>query len=275
MNPRHFRQSFLGANSAHVLTNAKVGVVGVCGGGSHVCQQLAHVGIGRFVIADFDCVEGSNLNRMIGSCPADAESKRAKTRVISDMIQRINPTAKVICAEGYWQEHAAKLRDCSVLVGCVDSFTARDELERFCRRFLIPYIDVGMDVHNTAGGHCISGQVILSMSGGPCLWCLGLLTQDRLAEEQRKYGAAGERAQVVWPNGLLASIAVGHVVSILTPWNQALPMAAMIEYDGNRHTSREGTRLATLKNASCRHFSETGTVGDPFYAFGENLAKPN
>lgn len=266
MNQRYSRQSFLGPDSAIVLTHATVGVIGLCGGGSHVCQQLAHVGIGRFVIADFDHVDDTNLNRMVGSCPADAETAKAKTEVIRDMICRINPAADVVCVDGRWQEHGMEFRDCSVIIGCVDSFSARDELERFCRRFLIPYIDVGMDVHMTCGGYSISGQVILSVPGGPCLWCLGLLTQERLAEEQRTYGAAGGRPQVIWPNGVLASVAVGHAISLLLPWNHSLPMAPMIEFDGNRHTLREGTRLAALKTMPCQHFPESGGVGDPFYA---------
>jgi hypothetical protein len=267
MNVHQSRQSFLGVNNAEVLGGATMGIVGLCGGGSHVCQQMAHAGVGQFVIADFDYVDHSNLNRMVGSCRADANAARRKVSVMKDMIRRINPTAKVVRADGEWQHHAKKFRDCSVIIGCVDRFTARDELERFCRRFLIPYIDIGMDVFTTAGGHSISGQVALSVPGGPCLWCLGVLTQERLAMEQQNYGAAGGRPQVIWPNGVLASIAVGQAISLLLPWNRDLPMHAMIEYDGNRQTARESTRLALLKDRVCAHYCHPGGVGDPFFQF--------
>jgi hypothetical protein len=261
---RHLRQSFLGNNSEEVLARSRIGIVGLCGGGSHVGQQLAHIGIGHFVVADFDHVEAPNLNRMVGSCPVDAELKRPKNEVIRELIRGINPEADVQIA-GRWQESADLLRTCDIVVGCVDSFTARDELERFCRRFLIPYIDIGMDVHRVSGGHGISGQVALSMPGGHCLRCHGILTQERLAQEQRKYGAAGGKPQVIWPNGVLASVAVGHVVSLLLPWNTDLPLSSLIEYDGNRHTARPGTRLQFLKDVPCAHYEGEGSVGDPFF----------
>ena len=38
-----------------------------------------------------------------------------------------------------------------MLLGAVDSFRDRDQLERLARRFMIPYVDVGMDVLETAG----------------------------------------------------------------------------------------------------------------------------
>ena len=265
MSIRHPRQSFLGENSEEVLAQSRIGIIGLCGGGSHVCQQLAHIGIGRFVTADFDHVENPNLNRMVGSCPADAQSKRAKNEVMKELIHRINPNADVEII-GRWQERGDLLRTCDIVIGCVDGFTARDELERFCRRFLIPYIDIGMDVHQVSSGYGISGQVALSMPGGHCLWCHGILTEERLAQEQRKYGAAGGKPQVIWPNGVLASIAVGHAVSLLLPWNTDLPLLSLIEYDGNRHLTRPGARLQFIKDTPCLHYGGEAGLGDPFFS---------
>lgn len=264
MNTPHSRQNFLGNGSKEVLTRSKIGIIGLCGGGSHVGQQLAHIGIGRFVTADFDHVDVSNLNRMVGSCPADAEAKRHKSEVIKELILRINPNADVETI-GHWQERGDLLRTCDIVIGCVDNFTARNELEKFCRRFLIPYIDIGMDVHQVSSGYSISGQVVLSMPGGHCLWCHGILTEERLAQEQRNYGAAGGKPQVIWPNGVLASIAVGHAISLLLPWNTDLPLSSLIEYDGNRHIMRPGARLQFLKEVPCTHHQGEGSVGDPFF----------
>lgn len=268
MNTRHSRQSFLGDKSEEVLTNSKIGIVGLCGGGSHVAQQLAHIGIGKIVAADFDSVEYPNLNRMVGSCPADAKLNRPKNDVVRELILRINPKADVEIV-GRWQERGDLFRSCDIVIGCIDTFTARDELEKFCRRFLIPYIDIGMDVHQVSSGYGISGQIALSMPGGHCLWCHGILTEDRLAQEQRKYGAAGGKPQVIWPNGVLASIAVGHAVSLLMPWNTDLPMSSLIEYDGNRHITRPGARLQFLKGVPCPHFKGEGSVGDPFFTIND------
>ncbi len=265
MNTRHSRQSFLGDYSKEVLNQSRICIIGLCGGGSHVGQQLAHIGIGQLVVADFDHVEEPNLNRMVGSCPADAKLKRPKNDVIRELILRINPHASIEIV-GRWQESGDLLRTCDIVIGCVDSFTARDDLEKFCRRFLIPYIDVGMDVHKVSSGYGISGQVALSMPGGHCLWCHGILTEERLSQEQRKYGVAGGKPQVIWPNGVLASIAVGHAVSLLLPWNTDLPLTSLIEYDGNRHITRPGARLQFLKGAPCPHYNGKGLIGDPFFS---------
>lgn len=265
MNTLHSRQNFLGNHCDEVLTSSRIGIIGLCGGGSHVAQQLAHIGIGRFVAADFDHVEDPNLNRMVGTCPADAELRRPKNEVIKEVIHRINPNADVEIV-GRWENHGDLLRTCDIVIGCVDSFTARDELEKFCRRFLIPYIDVGMDVHQVSSGYCISGQVALSMPGGHCLWCHGILTEERLAQEQRKYGAAGGKPQVIWPNGVLASIAVGHAVSLLLPWSTDLLQLSLIEYDGNRHITRPGARLQFLKDMPCPHHAAEELLGDPFFS---------
>jgi hypothetical protein len=100
---------------------------------------------------------------------------------------------------------------------CVDSIGCRSELEAFARRFLIPLIDIGMDVHESSGEFSICGQAMLSMPGKPCMRCMGLVTDERLAEEAARYGAAGRKPQVVWPNGTLASIAVGFFMKLVAP----------------------------------------------------------
>jgi hypothetical protein len=108
-------------------------------------------------------------------------------------------------------------------------FLERDELERFARRFLIPYIDLGMDVHEAEDGFSISGQTVLSSPGGPCLWCLGILTQERITREAGRYGRAGSRPKVVWPNGLLASLGVGLFMQLVCPWHSAPQITACCE----------------------------------------------
>lgn len=264
MNTRHDRQSFLGNDSANKLAGSKVAVVGNCGGGSHVAQQLAHIGFGALVLIDPDRVESVNLNRMIGSTPSDATNEEWKTAVLKRLVQGINPDIAVTTFDQPWQEVAVELRDCVAVVGCIDGFGARGELEAYCRRFLLPYIDVGMDVAEHGPHFSISGQVISSLPGRPCMRCLGFLTDTILAKEAQAYGAAGARPQVVWPNGVLASIAVGQVVRLVTPWNDE-PLCPYLEYDGNRQSVMPSNRLAHIDAHHCRHFPATA-VGDPFWS---------
>ena len=46
---RYSRQSFLGSESEEFIARATVAVAGLGGGGSHVVQQLAHIGFQNYV----------------------------------------------------------------------------------------------------------------------------------------------------------------------------------------------------------------------------------
>ncbi len=261
MSDRTKRQSFLGKRSDEIFARATVGILGLCGGGSHIAQQLAHVGFQNFRLFDPDFVEEPNLNRMVGSRPSDVLGKRQKTDVIRDLILQIRPGASIELIPEKWQERHIALRDCTLVFGCVDSFGQRDELEAYCRRYLLPYIDIGMDVHESVDGKfSITGQVITSLPGYPCMRCTGFITDERVAKEAERYGAVGNRPQVIWPNGVLASTAVGIGVSLLTPWSTQL-LVPFIEYDGNRHELRPSSVLTVLRGRTCPHYP-AAAVGD-------------
>lgn len=74
------------------LKTATVGIAGVGGLGSAVAVALARIGVGRLIIADFDVVEPSNLNRQqyfidqIGQFKVDA---------LTENLRRINPYVRV------------------------------------------------------------------------------------------------------------------------------------------------------------------------------------
>lgn len=251
---KHDRQSFLGQHSEAELRAAKIGIVGLGGGGSHVAQQAAHIGVGRYVLVDPDSIEDSNLNRLVGGTLEDVTRRSAKIEIAMRMIRGIVPDADISPHAKAWQEVVAELKDCDVIIGGLDSVIAKDDLDRFCRRFLIPYIDMGMDVHEVDGRYLIAGQVILTTPGAPCLRCLGIVTEESLTREARNYGAAGGKPQVVWPNGLLASAAVGLFTQLLCPWHNKVPAGAYLEYDGNKHTLVPNQGYTLLQHKPCPHY---------------------
>ncbi|WP_316186590.1 MULTISPECIES: ThiF family adenylyltransferase [unclassified Bradyrhizobium] len=256
------RQSFLGAKSEQRLADVTVGLVGLGGGNSHVAQQLAHVGIGNFVLIDADLISLTNLNRLIGGTWWYVLKRTAKVAIMKRMILAINPKARVEIHRKQWQLAGDALKRCEVIVGGLDNVRGKDELDAFCRRFLIPYIDQGMDVHKLGGwhGHLVAGQVLLSEPGSPCLRCMGVVTEAALVEESRRYGAAGGRPQVVWSNGVLASLAVGLVVQLITPWSRRSRPGAYLSYDGNSGLVVEAERFRRW-SAACTHYPPTA-VGD-------------
>lgn len=271
---RFDRQSFLGPNCQHVLDGVTVGLVGLGGGGSHVAQQTGHIGLGGYVLVDPDRIDLGNTNRLVAGTLLDVLRRAYKTAIAARTIRSLNPSARIVEIRKSWHDATEELKRCDVILGAVDSFREREQLERFARRHLIPYIDVGMDVHEIAGaGYLVSGQVILSSPGHPCLRCCGLITDERLKEEAGKYGAAGGRPQVVWPNAVLASTAVGLLMQTLTPWHRKESGFAYLVYDGNKGTLTQSPRAAALQGQSCPHHPADET-GDPFFDIRSHLARP-
>lgn len=268
MSDRFSRQSFLGEDSEHILGMCRVAIVGLGGGGSHLAQQLAHIGAGHFLLIDDDICEESNLNRLVGATYDDVLKKIQKTEIAERVIKGINPGAIVKRIDNRWEDAAIRLRDADVIFGCVDTFAARRDLEITARRYLIPYIDIGMDVHPEGDYFRITGQVILSMPGQPCMRCLGFLADHNLAREAAGYGAAGSKPQVVWPNGALASQAIGVFVQLVTPWHNDHRNVVYIEYDGNKRCMRESNRLLHVDDIVCHHFLGRRELGDPFWKSG-------
>jgi hypothetical protein len=94
--------------------------------------------------------------------------------------------------------------------------------------------------------------------------CVGFLTPERLAQETALYGAAGDRPQVVWPNGVLASTAVGVFVDLVTGWTRREARLVYLSYDGNNGTVTEHQRVPYLPQSPCPHYP-LNEVGMPVF----------
>lgn len=264
MKDSESRQAFLGPDSELIFSLCKVGVVGLSGGGSHVVQQLAHIGVLNYVAIDPKNMAEKHLHRLVGATADDVKQSTPKVMIARRVIKCVRPIASVDALLGTWQENQLALRDCTIVFGCVDSYSEREQLDRFCRRFLIPFIDIGMDVFSIGDSYHITGQTVLSSPGQPCLRCMGIITEENLKEEAAKYGKAGPRAQVVWPNAVLASTAVGLFVQLVCPWKKLSSASAYVEYNGNTPSLVPSPRMEFAINSPCPHFAMTDT-GDPLF----------
>lgn len=268
MTDRDFsRQSFLGAQSDTDLWETRVAIVGLGGGGSHVAQQLAHLGVGCFRLIDPDVIEASNLNRLVGATQDDVEMARPKVEILSRTIQSIRPGARVEPAQKKWQEADSLIKDAHVVFGCIDGYQQRDFLESAARRYGVSYIDIGMDVAEVSPDHfAVAGQVIVSRPGGPCMRCIGFLTPERLAREENDYGDAGINPQVIWTNGTLASVAVGEFIKLRTPWFPTNEAYVWLELDGNKQTVTTSPQPQYVPIPDvCPHHGGRDGLGDPFF----------
>jgi hypothetical protein len=263
---KYSRQSFLGDGAQGIIERAVIGIAGLGGGGSHIVQQSAHVGFQHYSLLDPDAAEDPNWNRLIGATGNDFAEGTLKIEIAERLIKGLNPDACVRAFTQRWQDNPEPLRACDIIFGCVDGFSERRELEAFARRNMIPLIDIGMDVHSVGDEPPrMGGQVILSMPGGPCMFCLGFLNEPSLTRDAERYGDAGPRPQVVWPNGVLASTAIGIAVDLLTDWTRSLRDVVYMSYDGNRGTIQPHIRLQYLGSVVCPHYP-ANAVGDPVLA---------
>jgi len=264
------RQSFLGSRAESKLAAARVAIVGLGGGGSHIAQQLAHVGVGHYRLIDPQAIDASNLNRLVGATKADLDADRPKVEILSRTILGVRPWADVQAVQKNWQEVDHLIKDAHVVFGCVDGYGQRDYLEGAARRFGLPYIDIGMDVTQLADGtFAVAGQMIMTRPGGPCMRCLGFLTPDRLSQEENRYGDAGINPQVVWTNGTLASLAVGAFMQLMTPWSNDKNEYWWLELEGNSQTVTPSQQPKYIPRQNpCPHHAGADSIGDPFYALG-------
>ena len=74
------------------IAQSRVGIAGAGGLGSNIAISLARVGVGQLVIADFDLVEPSNLNRQQYFID---QIGQPKVMALKENLQRINPYVKI------------------------------------------------------------------------------------------------------------------------------------------------------------------------------------
>ena len=133
------------------LTGAHVAIVGGGGTGSQIAVQLAHLGVGRITLIDFDTVEQSNLSRIVGSRPEDVG--QAKVAVLKAALQAINPNIQVHgVAQSVIDVDPLLFADVDVAVCATDGHGSRALLTELAQQYLLPVVDLGVDVIPTADG---------------------------------------------------------------------------------------------------------------------------
>jgi len=84
-----------------IIRKATVGIAGAGGLGSNVAVSLARVGIGKLIIADFDTIEASNLNRQQYFIE---QIGKPKVIALLENLKKINPFSE-------YQIHHIKLNE--------------------------------------------------------------------------------------------------------------------------------------------------------------------
>ncbi|BBL64171.1 MULTISPECIES: HesA/MoeB/ThiF family protein [Methanosarcina] len=163
---KYIRQIMLfGEEGQEKLKRATVFVAGTGGLGSPISTYLAIAGVGKIIIADFDCVEKSNLNRQF----LHHERDLGREKVISaeEKLLSMNPDIKVETIKEKITDENADLivPSCDLIIDALDNFDTRHVLNRLAVKRKIPLI------HGAVAGY--RGQATTVIPGKtPCLCCI-------------------------------------------------------------------------------------------------------
>ena len=226
----------LGPGGQARIQALQVGVVGLGGTGSQVVQQLAHLGVRRYVLVEDDVVEASNLARLAGATRWDPLLRRRKVAVARRTIRRLSPTAAVSCPGSLRRRAAlAALSDVDVIVGCVDNDGARLVMSELAAAYLVPYLDIGVGIEGEGPARTIGGRVSFYLPGGPCLACADEIDFDEVAEDlesealrsirvQRGYARDRRVEPALMPlNGVVASLGMTEFLAFATGIRPVIP----------------------------------------------------
>jgi molybdopterin/thiamine biosynthesis adenylyltransferase len=176
-----------------ILSGLTVAVVGAGGGGSLLVQMLAHLGVGKLIIVDFDVISKSNLSRVVGATPADVG--RPKVDVMRELVARIDPTIEVeVLRDIVYAGDALRVAEADFAFLATDSILSRYAYNLLCHQYLVPGIQVGAKVTADSAGRALVHVMERPLTlAGPCLDCLGVIPPDALIAEQQS--EAERRAQ--------------------------------------------------------------------------------
>ena len=255
----------LGSAGQKYLESLTVAIVGLGGTGSIAAEQLAHLGVRKFILIDPDRIETTNLNRVVGAKLSDVN--RFKTDVAADMISEIMAGAMCKCVVGDVTRTgiARELRPADFIFSCTDSHGSRAVIQQIAYQYLIPCIDVGSIITARAGQIAgIHGRVQALAPGLPCFTCCGLLDSEEVrrdmmnAEERSRdqyiQGAHEPAPAVISINGTVTSMAMTMFLAMMV----GVPSAATyLIYDARSPSLRS---VSFTRNPNCYICSPRGVL---------------
>ncbi len=248
-----------------ILSNLKVGIIGLGGGGSLLNEWLARLGVGHIVAVDFDRIDYSNLPRIVGANWWDALQPlgMSKNPVLQNIAKRFarhkvhiaNRVAKqanqkirydAVVGNVVDQPIAQLLADVDFLFLASDTTQSRMIFNALVQQYLIPGGQVGAKVEvdpktNKVTEIHVASRVVLPYPGGGCLECNNLISPERLRLEQlSQYERRKQRyvdveevkePSVVTLNALSAAQVANDLMMMFTGlYNDTTPMNHIVNF---------------------------------------------
>jgi hypothetical protein len=193
----------LGESFQRKLQKLDIGIVGLGGTGSSVAEQLARMGVRKLRLVDHDKIELSNVSRLYGSLPADAEKGAFKVNVVKSHLSRISPNLEIheVNKSVMRQDVLKMLSNCDLIFSCLDRHGPRAVLNELSYQCFVPIIDVGVGLQKGAEG-IVGGSIRSTIIGPglPCLICHDIVRPEVIMAENlspEEYQAKREQEYVV------------------------------------------------------------------------------
>ena len=177
----------LGLDNVRKMTSGQiVTIIGAGGLGSVIAEHLVHLGIRYINLVDFDKLELTNLNRIVGAYYRDAKKQRLKTECIKEHLQLINPQAIVnACPLNVFDKAIEPIiAESNWIFVATDNHASRYQVQLLAFKYYVPFITAGVNIsveNDTVTD--MSGEVILVRVGdNVCLQCLRRINYDEVAK---------------------------------------------------------------------------------------------
>lgn len=217
------------------LLAARVLIVGLGGLGSPVAMYLAAAGVGHLLLADFDTVDLSNLQRQIIHSTESINTNKAQSA--AKALRELNPDIQITTIEKLLDEETLKqwISQVDLVVDCTDNFQTRFAINRICVQTKIPLVS-GAAIR-------LEGQVAVFDSrkaNSPCYACLYEENDDDLS-----CAANGVLAPLV---GVIGSLQAVEAIKLLVGFGTSLA-GRLLLFDARHMQWRE---ISLRKDSQCQ-----------------------
>ncbi|RYY73988.1 MAG: molybdopterin-synthase adenylyltransferase MoeB [Gammaproteobacteria bacterium] len=217
------------------LLAARVLIIGLGGLGSPVAMYLAAAGVGHLILADFDTVDLSNLQRQIAH--TTDRIGQSKVESAAKTLLALNPDAKITTVTEILSadELRAQIVQVNVVVDCCDNFATRFAVNAACVAAKVPLVS-GAAIR-------LEGQVSVFDNrddSSPCYRCL----YDEDSEENTSCAANGVLSPLV---GIIGSMQALETIKLVCGFGKSIA-GKLLVFDARYSQWRE---LILPKDKNC------------------------
>ncbi len=232
---RHINLADIGTDGQQKLLDSTALIVGLGGLGSPVAMYLAAAGVGHLILADFDVVELSNLQRQVAH--QTASIGELKTHSAKATCLALNPGIKIDTVDEVLDEDSLHdlISACDIVVDGSDNFPTRFAVNEACVKHKVPLVS-GAAIR-------FDGQVSVFCGHDPDLPCYRCLYSSD-SESADTCAQTGVLSPIV---GIIGTIQAAEVIKVLAGFGRPLT-GRLLLLDG---LSMEWNNIALRKNPKC------------------------